>query len=68
MTSLSVASVESSMQEAWIEFTVASGGSVSINDSGYKYLGGRPSAFEGGSSYSLGFRWGSQAVCAPLEE
>ena len=68
LTSLTVASVASSMQEAWLEFTVASGGSVSINDSGYKYLGGRPSAFEGGSSYAVGFRWGRQAVCVPLEE
>ena len=67
LTSLSVASVASSMQEAWLEFTVASGGSVSINASGYKYLGGRPSAFEGGSSYAVGFRWGRQAVCVPLE-
>ena len=67
LTSLTVASVASSMQEAWLEFTVASGGSVSINASGYKYLGGRPSAFEGGSSYAVGFRWGRQAVCVPLE-
>jgi len=67
LDSLSVASVESSTQEAWLEFTVASGGSVSIDDSGYKYLGGRPSAFEGGSSYSVGFRWGRQAVCNPVE-
>ena len=67
LTSLSVASVASSMQEAWLEFTVASGGSVSINDSGFKWLNSRPSAFEGGSSYAVGFRWGRQAVAVPLE-
>ena len=67
LASLAVASVASSMQEAWIEFTVASGGSVSINDSGYRWLGGRPSAFEGGSSYAVGFM-GDMAVCNTLEE
>ena len=67
LTSLSVASIASSMQESWLEFTVASGGSVSINDSGYRWLGGRPSAFEGGSSYAVGVM-GGMIVCNVLEE
>ena len=67
LTSLSVASVASSMRESWIEFTVASGGSVSINDSGLRWFGRRRSAYEGGSSYALGV-WNGLIVCNELEE
>ena len=67
LTSLSVASMESSMKETWLRFTVASGGSVSINDSGFVWFGGRPSAYEGGSSYSIGV-WNGMIVCGELEE
>jgi hypothetical protein len=67
LTSLSVASMESSMKETWLRFTVASGGSVSINDSGFEWFGGRPSAYEGGSSYSIGV-WNGMMVCGELED
>jgi hypothetical protein len=67
LTSLSVASIESSMRESWLRFTVASGGSVSINDSGFEWWGGRPSAYEGGSSYSIGV-WNGMMVCGELED
>ncbi|MBP5532081.1 MAG: hypothetical protein J6Y54_08670, partial [Lentisphaeria bacterium] len=67
ITSLSVASIESSMRESWLLFTVASGGSVSINDSGFRWWGGRPSAYEGGSSYSIGV-WNGMMVCGELED
>ena len=66
LANLDVYYVENSVQESWLEFTLVSGGSVNINDSGFKWFGGRPSAYEGGSSYAIGFM-GGMIVAGPLE-